>query len=340
MKSIKVLGMALLGMSIIMASCSGEDGKDGLPGDKGDKGAQGDQGPKGDQGDQGDQGDPGADGQDGSDKPNVDFYFQDGYKGYNGTNDTFLAEAGVNTNFGDDETFRVSFENTLNTSRNSVIRFSGIDGITTDLVESSETCANGFHINQATLYIYLSSYVKIGLGLDQPAVQLYCGFYNGGSDDPVFEETDATWNMANANDAWFVAGGVSALFDYGLTAAVDDYIVPVQFNEPADGSGTVGWVAIPLPRTLVEQWVCNPESNKGMRIRLEETELNSNSVDLTFISSESTNEDLRPLLVIETEDIDPATGKMAPSGKAKDWDSMSYEEKMAPLYRYFAAKGL
>lgn len=327
----KVLGMALLGMSIIMASCSAEDGKDGLPGDKGDKGAQGDQGPKGDQGD------PGADGQDGRDKPNVDFYFQDGFKGYTGTHDAGLNESDADTNY-NGTNLVLSYQSIGSLKRHGVFRFNGIESITSGLVESGETCADGFYINQATLYVYLSSYTKTGLGLDQPAVQLYCGFYNGGSDDPVFEETDATWNMANANDAWFVNGGVSAAFGFGLTNGLDDYIVPVQFNEPADGSGTVGWVAIPLPRTLVEQWVCNPESNKGMRIRMNDAQINSNSINLTFESSESDNADLRPLLVIETEDIDPAAGKMAPSSKAKDWDNMSYEEKMAPLFRYFAAK--
>ncbi|MCR9263405.1 MAG: DNRLRE domain-containing protein [Flavobacteriaceae bacterium] len=338
MKSIKVLGMALLGMSIIMASCSGEDGKDGLPGDKGDKGAQGDQGPKGDQGDQGEQGEQGIPGED---KPNVDFYFQEGFKGYNGTHDTYINEQATSTNY-DGEDLTIGYNTTLDRSRNTIIRFDGIEGVASDFVESGESCTDGFYINQAILYVYLSNYSKVGVGTNQPAIQLYCGFYNGGTDDPVFEETDATWNMANANDAWFVAGGVSALFDYGLTTAVDDYIVPIQFNEAGIGTGAIGWVAIPLPRTLVSQWICTPESNKGMRIRFEETEVNANSTNMLieFESSESDNVDLRPLLVIETEDIDPAAGKMAPSSKAQDWDSMSYEEKMAPLYRYFAAKGL
>jgi hypothetical protein len=364
MKSIKVLGMALLGMSIIMASCSGEDGKDGLPGGKGDPGTNGTNGDPGADGlacwdtdkdgeqDPGEDinqdgsfdaldcaGNDGADGQDGSDKPNVDFYFQDGFKGYSGTHDAGIVESDPDNNY-NGTNMTLLYQSIGSFNRHGVVRFNGIESLTSDLVESGETCANGFYINQATLYIYLSSYTKTGLGLDQPAVQLYCGFYNGGSDDPVFEETDVTWNMANANDAWFVAGGVSALFGYGLTTALDDYIVPVQFNEPVDGSGTVGWLAIPLPRTLVEQWVCNPESNKGMRIRMNDSEINSNSISLNFESSESDNVDLRPLLVIETEDIDPAAGKMAPSSKTKDWENMSYEEKMAPLYRYFAAKGL
>jgi hypothetical protein len=75
-----------------------------------------------------------------------------------------------------------------------------------------------------------------------------------------------------------------------------------------------------------------------MRLRLDGADTNFASVN--FFSKDYNVADLRPLLVIETEDIDPAAGKMAPSGKAQDWENMSYEEKMAPLYRYFEAKGL
>ena len=124
----------------------------------------------------------------------------------------------------------------------------------------------------------------------------------------------------------------------GLTAGQDDYQVPILFNDSGAGSGVVGWVAVPLPRSVVSDWICNSDLNKGLRIRIDANDVNSTSLVMNFISSENDNEDLRPLLVIETEDIDPAAGKMAPSSKAKDWDNMSYEEKMAPLFRYFAAK--
>ncbi|MDC6361941.1 MULTISPECIES: hypothetical protein [Flavobacteriaceae] len=361
MKATKVLGMALLGMSIIMASCTGDQGERGPKGDsiKGDSGAPGKDGiacwdtdksgvgePSEDINQDGVfdaldcQGAPGNDGQDGSDKPNMEFYFQDGFKGYDGTHDAYISGQATFTNFGGNHVFRVSHDNNNQTiKRNSVIRFAGIDDITTDLVEGSETCTDGFYINKATLYVYLSSYTKTGVGIYQPAIQLYCGFYNGGTNDPMFEQMEATWFLGNADTNWFVEGGQSFLFDYGLNTGNDDYIVPIQFNELAEGSGTVGWVAIPLPRSLMNQWICNPEENKGMRLRIDETELNSDEVVLEFISSDNPNKmDLRPLLVIETEDVDPAAGKMAPSSKAKDWDSMSYEEKMAPLYRYFAAK--
>lgn len=377
MKSIKVLGMALLGMSIIMASCSGEDGKDGLDGNNGTNGTNGTNGDPGDPGADGlacwdlngngsgdaaedinqdgsfdaldcagMDGQDGADGQDGSDKPNMDFYFQEGFKGYvdndfdNGTQDATLNQADPNVNYKDATTLQVTYSNLDNDGRNVVMRFDALgDPIISNLVESGETCADGFYLNQATLYLYLNSYIKIGAGV-QESISLHFGFY-GPDDTNIFDEEQVTWVTPDGINLWPSTGGGSMGFVGGLTAGQDDYQVPILFNESGAGSGVVGWVAIPLPRSVVSDWICNPDSNKGFRIRIDSNDVNSTSLVMNFISSENDNEDLRPLLVIETEDVEPSTTtKMAPSGKAKDWDSMSYEEKMAPLYRYFAAKGL
>jgi hypothetical protein len=104
-------------------------------------------------------------------------------------------------------------------------------------------------------------------------------------------------------------------------------------------SQNIGWIAVPLPQEVVQNWLCDSagNDNKGIRLRLT-SEANSGSTSIGFLTSESDMEDLRPLLVVQTTEVNPATTKMAPSSKAKDWDNMSYEEKMAPLYRYFAAK--
>ena len=58
MKNLKLFSVAMLAMTITLASCSGSDGEQGI---QGKPGPQGDS-IKGDKGDQGDQGDPGADG--------------------------------------------------------------------------------------------------------------------------------------------------------------------------------------------------------------------------------------------------------------------------------------
>nr|WP_293303548.1 hypothetical protein [Allomuricauda sp.] len=357
MKSIKVLGMALLGMSIIMASCSGEDGKDGLDGNNGTNGTNGTNGDPGADGlacwdtdkdgeqDPGEDinqdgsfdaldcaGNDGADGQDGSDKPNMDFYFQDGFKGYSGTQDTYINGAAIDTKYGAEDTFRASFVlNAPTVSNYGLLRFDNIHiDIWESLIADGETCQNGFFLNQATLYLYMDSY-----STNNPdKVSLHLGFF-GDTNDPLFVEDQADWESANDIEDWFVDGGVSQNWT-GPFSGTDGYNIEMELDPNA--FGRIGWIAIPLPRSLVSQWICVPESNKGMRLRLDGADTNTASVN--FFSKDYNVADLRPLLVIETEDIDPAAGKMAPSSKAQDWDNMSYEEKMAPLHRYFAAKGL
>ena len=129
----------------------------------------------------------------------------------------------------------------------------------------------------------------------------------------------------------------------------DSYLLPALTNgnyfTGTGGTGTpmfagdvYGWFPILLPRSVVEEWICDEANkNKGIRLSLEPT--NTTRGDIQIVTSENTIEDIRPLLVIETEKIEEASAnKGLSSSKQKDWESMSYEEKMAPLYRYFGSK--
>ncbi|KAB7528792.1 DNRLRE domain-containing protein [Flagellimonas olearia] len=317
MKSIKVLGMALLGMSIILASCSAEDGE------KGDQGLQGAKGDTGDKGDQGEQGLPGED------KPNVDFYFQNGFSDYTDTQDASIVPPNIGS---DDQELQLLYSNNglVTTERRSVLRFDNIaDEITATLVGDGENCADAFRVNKATLYVYLTGYTN----QDYDNLFMKIGFY--GEDEPTFEQTEATWTFAHENEYWAADGGEAATWA-GFSGS-DDY----TFLLPKGSGEAYGWFPIMLPRSVVENWICNTGSNKGMRLRIDPNSVDLGQGSIDIASSENPNTDLRPLLVIETEDVEPsAVTKMAPSSKTQDWDNMSYEEKMAPLYRYFAAKGL
>ena len=120
MKLFRLFNVAILCMALTMVSCSGEDGADGedgapgqsITGDPGAPGAPGDDGIScwdlngNGVGDitvdtdnedlnldgvvdaldcQGTNGTDGNDGADGENRPNVDFFFQNGFKGYEGT---------------------------------------------------------------------------------------------------------------------------------------------------------------------------------------------------------------------------------------------------------------
>ncbi|MEM9646978.1 MAG: hypothetical protein AAF969_00745 [Bacteroidota bacterium] len=304
--------------ALTFIGCSGEDGERGPEGPAGAS-VTGQTGPKGDPGNPGE------------DKPNVDFYFQDGFKGYTGTQDASIDNYTPNGNLNSNLLnlyFSVNNNPDLVQYAHTVIRFEGIsEEISNILVEENENCTDSFHLNQAILYIYISQY-------NSDALPLYfnLGFYN--EDDPIFDEASANWDAANDTDGWDGKGGDSDNWAFG-EGELDDY--SIQYIA---GSGTSssdpGWFPIPLPRSIVQSWICNPDSNTGMRIRMTgDNALNGAILDI--YASENPIEDLRPLLVIETEKIEVGTTTKGYEGtKTQDWDNMSYEEKMAPLHRFQA----
>ncbi|WP_228236806.1 hypothetical protein [Allomuricauda sp. M10] len=320
MKTIKLLSIAILTMAMSMVSCSGDDGE------QGPQGAPGKDGTNGTNGVDGTDGTNGVDGQDGQDKPNVDFYFQNGFKGYEGTQDVRISDA-----FGD-----------LNGAINAIadfgdpafdaytlIRFDGISEIITgSLVDGGQNCSDAFYVNQAVLYVYFDSFQT-----DSPTLSLQLGFYN--PSDPLFTQVDASWEHANQTEFWSGGdGGLSANW-VGPFPNSDNYgvVLPVS----GGSSNDPGWYAIPLPRSIVNEWICNEAANKGVRMRLA---INGGTTGtVSFFSSENLADDLRPVLVIETEKIDAQSGKGSFSNtKTKDWENLTYEEQMAPLHKFLEMK--
>ncbi|MCL6274642.1 hypothetical protein M3P19_11525 [Muricauda sp. 2012CJ35-5] len=308
-----MLGFALT--SLAFFSCSGEDGKPGEPGPKGDS-IQGETGP---------QGEPGED------KPNVDFYFQNGFKGYSGTQDATIDNIGGTDNGDNGITTAISFAEGSVDTEYSLFRFDNISQeISSALIENNQDCSSAFHLNQAILYVYVSDFYN-----DSESLYIKVGFYN--DEDPLFVEEEVTWGNASIPDAWDAKGGESNSWT-GLFPGTDNY--SIQYNVGTQGFSTSvsGWLPILLPRSVVEEWICNDVSNKGIRLRLDGDNADTGG-SITILSSENTAEDLRPLLVIETEKIElSVTTKAAVSSKQLDWDSMTYEEKMAPFYRFLESK--
>lgn len=316
MKTLKLFSMAMLSMAIVLVSCSGEDGE------------QGPQGKTGDTGDKGDTGDAGPQGEPGADSPTVDFYFQDGYKGYEGTSDATITSDGVGVNQ-ENMSLLYSFNGLVTAERRALFRFDGVgETITSQLVGEGQTCSDAFYVSKATLYVYIDSYTN------ETYDNLYMkvGFY--GTEDPLFVEEEVNWSMANVNDDWGDIGGESEMWAGPIGS--DDY--PFLLTK---GSGSAyGWFPIILPRSVVESWICNPDSNKGIRLRLDPNSVDNGLGDLSILAKENAMEDLRPLLIVETENVNSNTSKSGSSNtKTSNWENLSYEEKMAPLYRYFEIKG-
>lgn len=326
MKTIRLVSLAMLGMAITLGSCSGEDGERGPQGIQGATGDKGDPGTPGAPGEPGEPGEPGTPGQDGEDKPNVDFYFQDGFKGYDGTQDKQISNIGVTS---DDENSQVVFLGADQANgTHTVMRFEGIsETIKTELVEDGQNCEDSFNLNQAILYVYVDSFQT-----DANSLYLHIGFYN--EIDPVFNQINATWFAANDVEGWGGGeGGFSSQW-VGPFPETDNYTVAYPFSGTSTSSP--GWFAIPLPRIVVNQWICGENANKGIRLRL--TGDGGTAGVFSFISSDNIVEDLRPVLVIQTEKIDLGAKSATSNTKAKDWDSMTYEEQMAPLLNFLENK--
>lgn len=351
MKTIRLVSLVMLGMAITLGSCSGDDGKDGLPGLKGDTGDTGLAGADGlacwdlDQDGvkdaledinndgkwdaldcQGADGNPGTPGADGQDKPNIDFYFQDGFKAYDGTQDKQISNLGETTNT---ETSAIGFVGMDEANgTHTVIRFDGIsNSIKNALVEAGQNCSESFNMNQAILYIYVDEFQT-----DATSMYIHLGFYN--SLDPSFDQFSATWTNANDLAGWGGgAGGFSSQW-VGPFPETDNYSIAYPFS--GTSTSKPGWFAIPLPRDIVNEWICTVDANKGIRLRISGDGGTFGSI--IFASSDNVIEDIRPVLVIQTEKIDLGAKSATTNTKPKDWDSMTYEEQMAPLLDFLENK--
>ncbi|GAB4513875.1 MAG: hypothetical protein Tsb004_21420 [Allomuricauda sp.] len=363
MKSLKLIGLAVLCVAVSLVSCSGEDGEQGIQGKPGEPGADstvpGPQGPAGDDGIscwdlngngsaditedetnedinldgvvdaldcQGTQGIPGEN------RPNVDFFFQNGFNGYEGTHDAQISE-----NFGSANGLTINLIEELdnNDHRYGLIRFEGIsDLVNGEFGTDHANCGEDYVVTQAILYMYSTGTVASG-GVNYGYINH--GFF--GPTDPYFMEEDVTWTQANAVDSWFVGGAQSELF-VGPFSSTDDYAISLGMM--VSSTQDLGWIALPLPREVVTAWICDNsgiqgDENKGIRLRLS-TAANNGLSEVSFLSSEASEESLRPLLVIQTQEISNAGKGSVESIKPKNWEQMTTEERMAPLYEFLSKR--
>lgn len=267
------------------------------------------------------QGDQGLSGQD---APNSDFYFQNGFKGYDGTVDAQISNIIGFDNSNEELSMTVFYTGQPTKGVHTLLRFDGISDIVSNaLVQEGQTCNEAYFVNQAILYLYMDHYII----MDTFPLYFHIGFYN--ADDPLFDPTLATWDMANANDNWSTVGGVSNNWA-GPFEGTDDF--GIVYASMGESGIKPGWLPIPLPRSVVENWLCNAQTNKGLRIRV--SGQGGSGAEIKFHSSDSSLEDLRPLLVISTE----KNNSTLKATSFKDWDKLSEAEKMAPLFKFLQLK--
>lgn len=301
---------------------------------EGDKGDPGPQGPQGEQGLQGEQGEPGAPGADGKDANTASFYFQNGYKGYNGTTDATLYNTldifSSPPTPGGEFVYAITEENgadpTQMDSATAVLRFDAL----AEVIEAelgAGICSGELYINEATLFI---SGLYLTVGTDAALLQV--GIY--GDDSPLFDEAEATWLVANNTDDWSRGGGEE-------TWAVNDpYYELVDMDnmgyhvslEATNEVRSMRPLPIFIPREVIETWLCEEGMNKGLRLAVATGE-----AQVVIYSSEVSQSSLRPLLYLNIDRSDASDRKARISSKEawEMWNAKSYEEKMQPFYSLY-----
>ncbi|MFV5997498.1 DNRLRE domain-containing protein [Streptomyces sp. NPDC056231] len=121
-----------------------------------------------------------------------------------------------------------------------------------------------------------------------------------------FDETTATWVKANTTTNWTTAGG-----DYG-TAVADT--APAMSNDPARHDWNV--------TSLAQGWVTTPASQQGVVIKMaDEAASQERSI---FLSSEATEERLRPRIVVTYIDSTTESTYYAPQTPARMTPNTTY----------------
>ncbi|ELR70929.1 hypothetical protein C900_03212 [Fulvivirga imtechensis AK7] len=322
MKSILII--LLIGVMPMMA-CEG---------DKGDPGPQGTQGEQGLQGEQGEQGEPGTPGTDGKDANTASFYFQNGYKGYNGTTDATLYNTidifSSPPTPGGEFIYAVTQENgadpTQVDSATAVLRFDGLAEVIEEELGAG-VCSGQLYINDATLFI---NGLYLTLGASEALLQV--GIY--GDDSPLFNETEVTWIAANNSEEWGRAGGEEtwAVNDpYFELKGLVNMGYPVNLQTSND-IRSMRPLPVFIPREIIEKWLCEEGMNKGLRLAVFAGE-----AQVIIYSSEMSQASLRPVLYINVERSAASDRKARPSSKEawEIWHAKSYEEKMKPFYSLY-----
>ena len=328
---LKLFSLSFLSLALFFAcGDDGDPGPAGPQGEQGPAGIDGTDGANGTDGQDGTNGQDGANGQngaDGKDAPQRMFYFQEGFKGYEGAMDNFLQQEEPSKNNGNEEILDTRHEKLAGPDifNHIIMRFDDIGTrILAELDDPNTTeCIEDYYVNEAVLYLYVQN---SGSTFANNTFALRVSFFDNSV--PQWQETNSSWASPNGIENWDGANAPE-LFDV-WTDIYGDYEVSIPLGASNPGR-SMGWVGIPIPRQIIQYWICEPAIfNEGLMIRL----LNRNPFAdneklgfLQFASGEALAEDHRPLLYINAE---PASGVADGRVTGKSWEQYLQEWNNLP----------
>ncbi|MEQ6165586.1 MULTISPECIES: hypothetical protein [unclassified Ekhidna] len=252
-------------------------------------------------------GDDGTNGQDGNSDGVYEFYFTEGLSNYGGVVDVAINEE--TNEYGTSMSVDIGSE--ANMTSNSILYFPKLK----EIVES--TVKDPYQVVEAILYF---KPVVLDDKATPPFSENWIGIKTLTKNAPLVEDGKATWTTSDGSTAWS-SPGAAVTETGGANAYSDMYRLPAGFWF----EGTIPFF---LSRSEVSQWLVDTDANKGMVITIVDDrtpyriDLASSSYDGDIYS--------RPTLYIK---VTTNTGGRLSSKDEhyKYWQSLSYEEKLAPL---------
>lgn len=254
----------------------------------------------------------GTNGSDGSSDNIFEFYFQEEFNQYTGTID--LSIEGTNPNLGQYGSSMMVARggNEENMVTNSLLLFPKLNEVISERVKDPE-----FKIVEAILYIRSIPDGKV------PNSENWIGVKTLSSSAPLLKDNIANWNTSDGSTRWKTPGAAKTE-EGGANGYSDMFRLPSGF----DFDGTIPLL---INKDEVESWVEENERNKGMVL----TMVNNSAIyDISFHSSSSEKVSLRPVLYLKVQTgIKNRSSNESHHEAKREWDAMSYEEKIAPLKR-------
>ncbi len=252
-------------------------------------------------------GSDGTNGQDGNSDGIFEFYFQEGFDGYNGVIDVSI-DGERTSDYG--EVLIVDRRGAeANMAGNSLLLFSKIKEVIDGQV------SDAYEVVEAILYLKSVPDAK------PPSAENWIGIKTLTAGAPLLEDNTADWTTSNGSDNW-KSEGAAVTEDGGANGYSDMFRLPDSF----DFDGTLPLL---LNRNEVSVWMNDERDNKGMVL----TMVNPGTIyDINFHSSTASLVSNRPLLYVKVKV--GVKGRIESEKDYKErWNAMSYEEKLAPLQR-------
>ncbi len=211
---------------------------------------------------------------------------RDGYNGYSGTRDTTIYVSGSDwSSYGvvgsaptAEQVVAAIDSGQTNTQRSFGLISFDVSGLTTDLLQATDSCATNLEVARAQLDVFASpggtgTFISVGPML---------------SSAPAWNESTATYINANGSAPWPTSPNANQVV---LNSARLGYF---DSFEGVANNAIFRHLSFDIPTDSVKSWICDSTNNKGLLWRV----MGSGTSRASFFSREFPDTTYRPLLTL------------------------------------------